>query len=1016
MLEKYLRLYATSFITVLCMCCTVFHNQAWAQTTTFTQGVADNGTSLAISFTSTPASTSVILSYILNGGGRQNVNMTNSGGTFDYTITPVTAGAAESLSYYFTYVVSGTQYGPTATYTWSRTSSPSYSLSATATSVKAGGTGTSTVTESVSNGFDSAVTLAASGMPSGVTAAFSPASITGAGTSTLILTAASTTTAGSYTITVTGRPASGGAETASFTLTVSGATSSSYSLSATAASVKAGGTGTSTVTESVSNGFDSAVTLAASGMPSGVTAAFSPASIAGAGTSTLTLTAASTATAGSYTITVTGTPASGSTETATFALTVSASTGASFTQGVIQEGSEAIVYFAPAWTPSPTMEVIYQTTSSTGVVGTQQGVNMTYNATAQQWQTLVEPISAGEKISYYFNYTPAAGGGNILAPTTAPGTPYMYTVCGGTIACASTVATPTFSPAQGVYTTSQTVTLSDATAGAVIYYTTNMTYPTTSSTQYTGPISVTGAEMINAIAVLNGQQSMDGSSTYDIQAPCPSEGCNVAAPAFSIPSGTYNTQIMLNLLTSTTGALVYYTLDGSNPTTSSTRLQFNGSILLQNTTAQSTWTVNAYATLNGVNSSVVTSTYKITANTPTAWNGSTTFKVVNNTGYPNTEVYWFMIGMDWATGDFVTINSNGTEHFLSTADNTIPVPAMGASYADYALTVAEASSVTIQPLESARIYFSVGSPILISVNTTNTGTIGYAGPAIANPNDPSQTIEFDMAEFDINPTTPVNGATTANPGIWVDTSRVDDFGIPIQLNVVGQDGFNETTGESLAETRAQIMARYFVGVPSLGEAGMPSAFQSLAQFPYIPYRIVAPANGTFNNQINTATGATTGLTPGANSTYLDSYTAQVWQQYESSSITLDLAGIPATTCSVLGGNFNCNPGDYVISGQPTTTEVLLGDGNLAQGSGEQLQVQAQMCAALNRHVANLPFSDWWNPADFYPAGEPANSYAQFWHQHALNGLAYGFAYDDVGGQSSTIYTYSPTTVTFTLGK
>jgi kumamolisin len=209
-----------------------------------------------------------------------------------------------------------------------------FSLSATAASVTDGSTGTSTVTETVTGGFYSAVTLTASGLPTGVTAAFSPTSITGAGTATLTFTAASSATAGSYTITVKGTPASGTSETTTLTLTVSAASTPSFSLSATAASVKDGSTGTSTVTETITNGYKTAVTLSASGMPSGVTAAFSPTSITGAGTSTLTFTASSTAAAGSYTITVTGTPASGTAKTTTLTLTVTAAVTGSFTISV----------------------------------------------------------------------------------------------------------------------------------------------------------------------------------------------------------------------------------------------------------------------------------------------------------------------------------------------------------------------------------------------------------------------------------------------------------------------------------------------------------------------------------------------------------------------------------------------------------------------------------------------------------------------------------------------------------
>ena len=76
-------------------------------------------------------------------------------------------------------------------------------------------------------------------------------------------------------------------------------------------------------------------------------------------------------------------------------------------------------------------------------------------------------------------------------------------------------ASPFFSPAQGVYIQPQSVTVSDATPGAAIYYTTDGSTPTTASTPYTGPIAVNSTTTIQAVAAANGfPLSPVNSATY----------------------------------------------------------------------------------------------------------------------------------------------------------------------------------------------------------------------------------------------------------------------------------------------------------------------------------------------------------------------------------------------------------------------------------------------------------------------------------------------------------------------
>lgn len=124
----------------------------------------------------------------------------------------------------------------------------------------------------------------------------------------------------------------------SVTPTGSGGGTPDFAISAspTSVSVAQGASGSSTVSTSVSGGFSNAISLSASGAPSGVTVSFSPASIAapGSGSSTMNITVGSTVTAGTYTITVTGTGGT-ITHTATVSLTVTTAGGGGTTTQIL---------------------------------------------------------------------------------------------------------------------------------------------------------------------------------------------------------------------------------------------------------------------------------------------------------------------------------------------------------------------------------------------------------------------------------------------------------------------------------------------------------------------------------------------------------------------------------------------------------------------------------------------------------------------------------------------------------
>jgi len=130
--------------------------------------------------------------------------------------------------------------------------------------------------------------------------------------------------------------------------------------------------------------------------------------------------------------------------------------------------------------------------------------------------------------------------------------------------CAAYISdAPKFSPSAGTFTDTVSVVISSS--SSMIYYTTDGSEPSTSSTQYSDPVQLTdnGDYTIRAISVNDkGISSDESSAVYTVNIPSP-EG-----PSVTPVSGSYSTATNITV-TVPTGSKVYYTLDGTTPTTSS---------------------------------------------------------------------------------------------------------------------------------------------------------------------------------------------------------------------------------------------------------------------------------------------------------------------------------------------------------------------------------------------------------------------------------------------------------------
>ena len=255
-----------------------------------------------------------------------------------------------------------------------------------------------------------------------------------------------------------------------------------------------------------------------------------------------------------------------------------------------------------------------------------------------------------------------------------------------------TTALPTFSPTAGTYTSDQTVTISSATSGATIYYTTDGSKPTTSS--YTGygasplKLTVSSSETIKAIAVASGYyNSYVSSAAYAINIPP-----TATTPVFNPAAGTYAVAQSVTITDSTPNATIYYTTNGSMPTTNST--QYTGAI-----TVSVPETLEAIAVASGyLDSASAVATYAITQPTPILSgisprysSAGTAFTLtVTGSDFTSTSVVY------WGSVALTTTYVNSTQ---LTAQVTAADASITSTYESYAISVetpgADSTSSTI---------------------------------------------------------------------------------------------------------------------------------------------------------------------------------------------------------------------------------------------------------------------------------------------------------------------------------
>jgi hypothetical protein len=250
---------------------------------------------------------------------------------------------------------------------------------------------------------------------------------------------------------------------------------------------------------------------------------------------------------------------------------------------------------------------------------------------------------------------------------------------------------------------------------------------------------------------------------------------------------------------------------------------------------------------------------------------------------------------------------------------------------------------------------SIAEQSTYDMPANNSGRMYFyvCGAANGCTGDPTKSQYYDFIEFTI-------GAAQYNGN----TTRVDAFGLKIANRLHCADGFDGAFGEdyeTFAEDRTVTFQKF------LSEA--PAEFQPCAQPPHAPYRIVEPGACGFN-------------AGGMYATYYDSFINTIWA---NNGLTIPK---PGPNASGLGAYPNISAAIYRHVGD--TAGTFSPDGKL-----------------MNNSL-------WKDSTTFYTSA-PADYYARFWHAHGLNGKAYGFPYDDVGGYSSYVSHSNPQYMIVAIG-
>jgi hypothetical protein len=488
----------------------------------------------------------------------------------------------------------------------------------------------------------------------------------------------------------------------------------------------------------------------------------------------------------------------------------------------------------------------------------------------------------------------------------------------------SAAATPAFNPAGGTYTSAQTVTISTTTPSATIYYTTNGSTPTTSSSVYSGAITVSATETLNAIAVVSGSTaSAPGSATYTINSQ------TVASPSFIPAAGTYASTQTVTLVSALHGETIYYTTNGSTPTTSSS--VYSGPI-----TVSATETITAIGTVSGYsNSAPASATYTITpaAAKPTFSPAGGTYtsaqRVVISTTTPSATIYYTTNGSTPTTSspvysEPITVSTSETVSAIAVASGS---SASTPGSATYTINLAAAATPTFSPAggtyaSTQTVTIGTTTPSATIYYTTNGSTPTTSSPVY------SGAITVSASET-LSAIAVASGSSTSATGSASYTINLAAAGTPTFSPAGGTYTSAQTVTIGTTTPSATI---YYTTNGSTPTTGSPVYAGAITVSASETLKAIAVASGSSTSTPGSATytislpAATPTFSP-AGGTYSSAQTVAIGTSTASATIYYTTNGSTPTTSSPVYS------GAITVSASETLKAIAVASGSAASTPG-----------------------------------------------------------------------------------